>query len=116
METHGGACHCGAVTYEAELDLSQVIACDCTHCYAKGFQLSFTPAGSFRLLGGEDRLTTYRFNKHVIEHLFCSVCGVQAFGRGKGPDGQEMVAVNIRTLRDVEPNSIEARPFAGRAL
>ena len=115
METHKGACHCGAVAYEADLDLSQVIACDCTHCYAKGFQLTFTPSDNFRLVSGEDRLTKYQFNQHVIDHLFCSTCGVQAFGRGKGADGQEMVAVNIRTLQDIAPNSVEAHPFDGRS-
>lgn len=114
METHKGACHCGAVAFEAELDLSQVIECDCTHCYAKGFQLTFTTPDRFRLLSGEERLTKYQFNKHVIDHLFCSACGVQPFGRGAAPGGQEMVAVNIRTLRDVEPYSVAVQRFPGR--
>lgn len=115
MKTHKGACHCGAVAYEAELDLGQVIECDCTHCYAKGFQLSFTTPDRFRLLSGQERLTKYQFNHHVIDHLFCSTCGVQPLGRGTGPDGREMVAVNIRTLQDVETYSVATQRFPGRA-
>lgn len=37
------------------------------------------PHGDFRLLSGEDKLTTYTFGTHTAKHLFCSVCGVQSF-------------------------------------
>ncbi len=113
-KTHKGECHCGAVTYEADIALDQVIACNCSHCYAKGFQLTFTTPDRFRLVSGEDRLKSYRFNRHVIDHRFCDTCGVQAFGLGKSPDGMDMIAINIRTLADVEPNSVETHPFDGR--
>ena len=49
---HKGSCHCGAVTYEADISLDDVIACNCSHCYAKGFQLTFTTPENFRLLSG----------------------------------------------------------------
>jgi hypothetical protein len=48
----------------------------------------------------------YLFNTHNIRHHICPTCGVEPFGRGKGPDGKEMVAINIRCLTDVEPFSI----------
>lgn len=113
-ETHAGSCHCGAVTYEADISLDQVVACNCTHCYAKGFQLTFATPDQFRLLSGQDKLRTYRFNTEVIAHQFCEDCGVQPFGLGKGKDGADSVAINIRTLNGVEPNTIQAIPFDGR--
>ena len=60
--------------------------------------------------------TEYLFNKHRIRHRFCDTCGVQTFARGTGPDGSEMVAVNVRTLTDVEPFSWTAKRVDGRSF
>ncbi|MEK7181858.1 MAG: GFA family protein, partial [Patescibacteria group bacterium] len=98
MTKYTGGCHCGAVKYEVETDLSEVMDCNCSHCAKKGFLLAFVPADQFQLLSGEESLTEYRFNKKAIAHLFCSICGVQSFGRGSGPDGKEVVALNARCL------------------
>ncbi|HEY0052307.1 MAG TPA: GFA family protein [Caulobacteraceae bacterium] len=112
---HQGACHCGAVAYEATLSLEGVIECNCSHCYAKGFQLAFVTPDKFTLKQGEDALSPeYLFNTHKIRHRFCARCGVEAFASGEGPGGQKMVAINVRTLTDVEPWSVETARFDGR--
>jgi hypothetical protein len=47
------------------------------------------PGHKFRILTGEDKLTTYRFNTRVAKHTFCSVCGVQSFYTPRSnPDGK----------------------------
>ena len=89
-KTHKGSCHRGGVTFEAETNLEPVIECNCTHCYRKGLLLAFVTPDAFRLKRGEDRLSEYLFNKHIISHRFCKTCGVEVFGMGKGPDGQPM--------------------------
>jgi hypothetical protein len=116
MKTYTGGCHCGKVRYEAEMELSQVIECNCSHCAAKGLLLIFIPAEQFTLLAGEDALTEYRFNKKVIRHLFCSTCGVEAFGKGKGQSGNEMVAINIRSFDDLDLTTINRTLFDGKSL
>lgn len=115
MQTYTGGCHCGAVRYEVEADLSSVIECNCSHCSKKGFLLSFTPASNFRLLSGQEALTEYRFNKKQIAHLFCKTCGVQSFAAGAMPDGSEVRAVNVRCLEGVEPASLKITPVDGRS-
>ena len=40
--THAGSCHCGRVRYDATVDPTQVIECNCSHCQSKGF-LSVRP-------------------------------------------------------------------------
>lgn len=115
-KTHQGSCHCGAVAFEVDMALDGLMECNCSHCYRKGFVLAFAPRAAFRLKSGEARLGEYRFNKHAIAHQFCTVCGVQPFGYGAMPDGTETVAINVRTLTDIEPWSWTAERVDGRSF
>ncbi len=110
-----GGCHCGAVRFKAQLDLSDVMECNCSHCAQKGFMLTFAPADQFTLLSGEDKLTEYRFNKKQIRHLFCSVCAVQSFGKGKNPDGGEMAAINVRCVDGIDLAALAPKPVDGKS-
>ena len=111
-----GGCHCGAVRYEAEVDTTSGIECNCSYCTKAAPLLAFTSADRFRVTSGEEALTDYRFNKHVIAHLFCRHCGIGAFGRGTGPDGTEMAAINLRCVDGIDLDAVERKPFNGAAL
>lgn len=114
MEKRTGGCHCGAVRFEVEIDLSKpVIECNCSHCQIKGMLLSFIPADSFTLKSGEEALTEYRFNNKKIAHLFCKMCGVQSFGKGEGADGPT-VAINVRALDDIDMRALVKNEFNGK--
>lgn len=114
MKTYTGKCHCGKVTYSAESDLTSAIECNCSHCGVKGLVLNFIPNEQFILHSGEQNLKKYTFNKHVIDHLFCENCGVETFAFGKDKDGKEMVALNIRSLEEVDTDSIPKTKFNGK--
>ena len=115
--THAGGCHCGAVRYEAELDLgAPVIACNCSMCGRSGSLLSFVAPAHFRLQKGEDALQNYHFNKHTIDHLFCKSCGIKPFARGKKPDGSPMVAINVRCLDDVDLDALKVHKVDGKGF
>ncbi|QIK96303.1 GFA family protein [Sphingomonas sp. HDW15A] len=116
MPSVTGGCHCGAVRFEAEVDTSSGIECDCSYCSKSGNLLAFTGADSFRPTSGMGDLTDYRFNKKVIAHLFCKHCGIGAFGRGTGPDGREMAAINLRCVDGIDLDKVERKPFNGAAL
>ena len=112
-----GGCHCGAVRFEADLpDAFDIEDCNCSICAMSGNTHVIVPASRFRLLKGADNLTEYTFNSGQARHLFCKTCGVQPFGRGSTPDGREMVAVNVRTLTDVEPWSLQAQRVDGASF
>jgi hypothetical protein len=113
---YSGGCQCGKVRYEASFELGEVISCNCSRCSRLGSLLAFVPISEFKLQSGKDVLTTYKFNKHVIDHKFCSVCGVQSFSSGKTPDGNEMAAINVRCLDGVEVDSLTIKKFDGRRL
>jgi hypothetical protein len=112
---YSGSCHCGAVRYTVEADLSQpVIACNCSICGRSGSLLAFVPSDKFTLEQGSDALTDYQFNKHVIHHMFCKVCGIKAFARGVGRDGAPTVAVNTRCLDGIDITKLNVMPYDGK--
>ncbi|MBY0294268.1 GFA family protein [Patescibacteria group bacterium] len=116
MEKKNGGCQCGKVRYEAEVDLTQpVIECNCSICQGKGMLLAFIPEDKMAILSGKDALTEYRFNTEKIAHLFCSVCGVQAFARATSPSGEPTYAINVRTLDGIDLNILNRTPFDGRS-
>ena len=114
-KTYTGGCHCGKVRYEVTMSLDRIISCNCSICSKTGTLLAFVPADQFELLSGEGDLTDYQFNKKQIHHLFCSTCGVRSFARGKGPDGKEMRAVNVRCLDDVDISTLTPMQFDGKS-
>lgn len=116
MKTVEGGCHCGAVRFEADVDLTQTVDCNCTHCAAKGFVLTALPADKLKVTSGEDKLTEYRFNTKRIAHYFCSLCGVQPFSRGEGPGGAKMAMVNVRSLDNVDLTALSPMHFDGKSL
>jgi hypothetical protein len=100
LKTYHGQCHCGAVSYEATTDLSAMLDCNCSRCRRLGAVLQAVPAAQFRLLSGEDKLRTYRFNTHRIEHLFCPDCGIESFARGQDREGSPTYMINVNCLED----------------
>lgn len=115
-QSYSGGCQCGAVRFEANgVDLDQVLACNCSRCGRLGLNLSFVPIENFNLVSGDDQLTEYQFNKHVIHHLFCKLCGVQSFARGVGPGGKKMAAINVRCLDRIDVHDLKPKQVDGRS-
>lgn len=112
-ETHSGSCHCGKVKFRFEGAIEGAMGCNCSYCGRAGVRLAFVPREKFTLLAGEEALTDYLFNKKVIHHLFCSTCGIGAFGRGVGPDGAEMVAINVRCVDGVDAEKLPTQWYDG---
>ena len=112
--SYSGSCHCGKVTFSVEGDIPEAaISCNCSHCRRKGFLLTFVDVDAFTLDGGEANLEEYRFASHTIAHQFCKTCGVQAFGIGKGPDGAEKAAINLRCVPDADLEALHIQQHDG---
>jgi hypothetical protein len=111
-----GSCHCGAVAYEVEGELSGVMECNCSICSRKGAKMWFVPRDQLRLTSAEGVAKAYLFNKHRIEHLFCPTCGIHAYGEGSDPKGNRMAMVNVRCLEGVDLEALPVKHFDGRSL
>lgn len=113
MITHKGSCHCGAVTYEvdAPADL-EVTECNCSICSRSGYLHLIVEKEQFRLLSGEDNLTTYTFDTHEAKHHFCKTCGIKSFYIPRShPDG---ISVNARCLEEGTVKSMQIDTFDGK--
>ena len=114
VSKHRGSCHCGAVKYTVELDVSApTISCNCSMCGRSGTLLQFVSPDQFRLESGETNLTDYQFNKHVVHHMFCRTCGIKPFARGQGPKGPT-IAINLRCLEDVDVGALNLTHYDGK--
>ena len=110
-KTYRGSCHCGAVRFEADIDLAQgTFRCNCSICFKTRAWMAAVPASDFRLLCGEEALADYQFGNHAIHHRFCKTCGVRPFSQGKDPKGGEFRAVRVNCLDGVDPQELVAAP------
>jgi len=111
-----GSCHCGRVKFAVEGELTGATSCNCSMCQRKGMLMWFVPRSALQVQTPDKDASTYTFNKHVIRHRFCPVCGIHTHGEGVDPKGNEMAAINVRCLEGVDLATIPVQAFDGRSL
>lgn len=107
-----GSCHCKQVTFEVEApEIIEAVDCNCSICNKAGFLHLIVPLRDFRLISGEDAITTYTFNTGIAKHTFCKHCGIKPFYTPRSnPDG---IDINVRCL-DTQPKQIIIEKFDGQ--
>jgi len=98
-----GRCHCGNISFEAEVDLATVVICHCTDCQTlsgSAFRTVVpTKEGSFRFLSGVPKVyvkTGESGNRR--EQTFCPNCGTPIYSGPVG-DGAKVVSLRVGTVR-----------------
>lgn len=95
MHIHG-ACHCGAISFTAEIDPATVVACHCTDCQimsgAPFRAIAMAPMETFSLKGEPSRYVKTADSGNRRAQMFCPTCGTPLFGMA----AENPVAVVIR--------------------
>ena len=103
-----GACHCGKIAYEAEIDPNNVKICHCSDCQTlsgSAFRtVAPTKPGGFKLLRGEPKVyVKVAASGNKREQTFCGDCGAPLYAAAVRSDdqGSDQRVFNIRagTLR-----------------
>lgn len=115
LENHAGSCHCQAVRFEVTLDARRGSRCNCSVCTKIGPIGSVVKPEAFRLLTPESALSKYVWGHKISTRYFCGACGVHCFARGHLPQlGGDYVSINLNTLDDIEPSSLQLIHWDGR--
>jgi hypothetical protein len=114
LKTYRGSCHCGAVRFEADIDLSAgTFRCNCSLCSkARGW---FVPVGldHVRYLSGTDAEAEYQWTPPGraaanLHYRFCRTCGIRTVGRGEqlGPQGGPFRFIAVAALDDADADEL----------
>ena len=113
LKTYTGSCHCGAVKYQADIDISKgTMRCNCSLCKKARAWFAFVTPDHFRLEKGEDAMADYQWTpagkpRPNLHYRFCKTCGVRAFAQGdqEAMDGV-FYAVAVASLDDADPDEL----------
>lgn len=98
-----GGCHCGAITYEADVDPAKTSICHCTDCQkitGTAFRVTiFAPESDYRIKSG----TPKEYIKVAESGAkraqgFCGDCGSQLYSTSVG-DGPKVYGIRVGTAR-----------------
>jgi len=86
-----GSCHCGKITFRAEVDPEHVTICHCTDCQTLSGSAYRTVApateGTFKMLTGCPKIYVKTAeNGSKREQAFCSECGTPIYSAPVGED------------------------------
>lgn len=116
MTSYAGSCHCGAVSFTFESgDIANAMSCNCSFCRRAGYLLTFGERDALKVTTKPGALGTYLFNKNVIDHHFCTQCGIATHGFGATPNGP-MAAVNLRCIPSIDLDALAIQKVDGASF
>lgn len=97
-----GQCHCGQITFEAEIDPAAVRICHCTDCQTmsgSAYRVNVAaPAATFVLRSGQPKIyIKIAESGNRRAHAFCANCGTQIYSSAE--HATPIYAVRVGTLK-----------------
>jgi hypothetical protein len=114
-KTYTGSCHCGAVRFQAEIDLSQgTNRCNCSICSKARSWFVIVKEDRLRLTSGADTLADYHWTPPGkpgpnLHYRFCNTCGIRVFAQGNLKElGGAFYAVAVPALDNADADELAA--------
>jgi hypothetical protein len=113
---YAGGCHCGAVRFEVDVDLSKGVGrCNCTICTKIAGTTTIVKPEAFKLVKGESETSFYEWGGRTGKRYFCKQCGVSCFLRGHLEQlGGDYVSVFVNAFDDIELIGMSVMYWDGR--
>ena len=98
-----GSCHCGTITFEADIDPDKVRICHCTDCQqlsGTAFRVMVPCAeGDFYLTSGEPKLyVKIAESGRRRQQAFCENCGSPIYATSDEPKGARSLGLRVGVL------------------
>jgi hypothetical protein len=113
LKTYCGSCHCGAVRFEADIDLSEgTYRCNCSLCSKVRGWFTLVSLDHFRQISGADAQTEYQWvpagqPAANLHYRFCGTCGIRTAGYGQhGPGGGPFYFIAIAALDNASADEL----------
>ncbi len=114
MKKYHGSCHCKRVEFEAELDITDPLKCNCSICYAHSATMHRVKPENFKVIKGEKDLTSYQFLTKTAEYYFCKHCGIYVFHHPR--TNPEDFVINLACVEGINVDDLTPRLLDGASL
>ena len=104
-----GRCHCGQISFAAEIDAARVRVCHCTDCQTlsgSAFRTNVpVVTGTFALGSGEPRIYVKTGDSgNKVTHGFCADCGTPIYSQTSGdPPGYSLRVGTLDQRAELQP-------------
>ncbi len=114
-----GSCHCGSVTFDAEIDPNQVVICHCSDCQtfsSAPYRVSVfgVLSENFELHGVPKIYTKIGGSGKEVQIAFCTNCGTALYSTKNNIDGPFNLRVGAIKQRAELPPKMQG--FCGSGL
>jgi hypothetical protein len=97
-----GSCHCGLISFTADVDPSRVVVCHCTDCQVLSGSpyrvIVPAPIESFALRGEPKRYIKLADSGNRRVQAFCPECATPLFG--STPEGAKSVTIRLGCVKE----------------
>ncbi|KAK2882652.1 hypothetical protein FQN49_000126 [Arthroderma sp. PD_2] len=124
-KTYKGNCHCGNVRFTiavGDIEKKKPVRCNCSSCVKNGYLLVYPKIQDVVFTHGSmATMSEYRTSSKSRPHKFCGNCGTPVMielEHGNTDHLREYIAVNIRTLEDIDEviNKLEFNDVDGKNI
>ena len=114
MTKYTGSCHCSAVQFEFDAEITSGIQCDCSLCKRRNAVMLRIPKENFHLLKGAEALSLYEWNTRMAKHYFCRHCGIYTHHQPR--TRADMIGVNLGCVDDLDASKLPVERIQGSQL